>query len=199
MSQPDPDNPFQSPAAISPAAEAERPPASGALGVAIAKGAIRWFLVCGISAIPSWVIARDQTSAVVGGMVTGILLFAIGYTFLDVATRNHWLRQQRAMKWTMRITYGTRMAISLLYPVGFFVDLWCGLVAVSATSFLFRTITHHDIEPMHFASTLITTLVQGCLLNCVLAIYGLVVYAVCSAFFAGVKRSQAAMENRPDR
>ncbi|WDI40858.1 hypothetical protein [Bremerella sp. P1] len=180
---PEPDNPFQSPAASSHALDVEPPQPVEELVVATLKAAIRWSLICGISAIPSWVIAASATMAAISGMTTGVIIFAIGYTFLDVWTRKHPLRQKPEVKTTLRITYGTRIAISLLFPVGFFVDLWCGIIALTLTSLFFKT-GDFDVSKMEFTSTLMTTLIQGCLLNIVLAGFGLVVYAICKAYLA---------------
>lgn len=179
----EPDNPFQSPATSSHAVDVETPPQVDDLPIATLKAVIRWFLICGISAIPSWIIASDETTAVYAGMATGILIFAIGYTFLDVLTRKHPLRQRTDVKWTLAITYGTRIAISILFPIGFFVDFICGIFAVGASSLIFENISV-DTPTLHFTSTLVTTLIQGCLLNFVLAGYGLIVLAICSAYEA---------------
>lgn len=176
----EPENPFQSPATTSYVVDGEPQQEQDDLAAATVKAAIRWFLICGISAIPSWVIASGHTTAVIGGMATGVLMFAVGYTFLDVWTRRHPLRQRPDVKTTLAITYGTRIAISLLFPIGFFVDIFCGIFAVSITAFFFQA-ADLDIAQMEFTSTLVTTLIQGCLLNVVLAGYGLLVYAVCRA------------------
>jgi len=183
MSNHHPDNPFQSPATVTQAVDVVQPHEVDDLVVATAKAAVRWSLICGISAIPSWIIAVEDTTAVLGGMATGVLLFVIGYTVLDVQTRRHPIRQQPEVKLTLAITYGTRIAISILFPIGFTVDIFCGILAVTATGAIFKTTTldHVDLE---FTSTLVTTLIQGCLLNCVLAVYGLIVYAFCSAVLA---------------
>ncbi|PQO27477.1 hypothetical protein C5Y96_18245 [Blastopirellula marina] len=177
----EPDNPFQSPATSSYAVDVETQPQVDDLPVATIKAAIRWFLICGVSAAPSWLIAADETTAVYMGMATGVFIFIIGYTFLDVRTRKHPLRQRPDVKWTLAITYGTRIAISLLFPIGFFVDIICGIFAVAATGLVFENISV-DTPTLHFTSTLVTTLIQGCLLNFVLAGYGLIVYAICRAY-----------------
>ncbi|MEW4560981.1 hypothetical protein AB1K70_00535 [Bremerella sp. JC770] len=180
MSTHDPDNPFQSPATVSQAVDVEQPQKIDDLVVATAKAAVRWSLICGISAIPSWMIASGETTAVLGGMATGVILFVIGYTILDVCTRKHPLRRRPEVKLTLAITYGTRIAISILFPIGFTVDIFCGILAVAATGAVFETSTLDHVE-LEFTSTLVTTFIQGCLLNCVLAVYGLIVYAFCSA------------------
>lgn len=180
MLKQEPENPFQSPTTVSPGGDVEPPQEQDNLFRVTSIAAVRWFLICGISAIPSWVIASGRTTAVIGGMATGVILFAVGYTFLDVWTRRHPLRQRRDVKITLAITYGTRIAISLLFPIGFFVDIFCGIFSVSITAFFFQA-AKLDVPEMEFTSTLVTTLIQGCLLNAVLAGYGLLVYAVCRA------------------
>lgn len=187
----EPENPFQSPETVSHVADVEQQHTQNDLAWATGKAALRWFLICSVSAAPSWYIAAGATSAAIAGMATGVFLFIVGYTIFDVWTRNHPLRQRRDVKITLAITYGTRIAISLLFPIGFFVDIFCGIIAVSATGFVFQT-TESNLQ---FVSTLVTTLVQGVLLNCVLAGYGLLVYAVCR----GVLAMQGYQETVADR
>ena len=186
MSIQEPDNPFQSPATVSHVIDAEPQQDQHEhddVGMATAKATLRWSLICGISAIPSWILANGTSPEIVTGMATGIFIFVIGYTILDVATRKHPLRQKREVKTTLTITYGTRMAISILFPVGFFVDIFCGIFAVGATEFLYETVSLEEAG-RGFTSTLITTLIQGCLLNLVLAGYGILVYLLCRAFMS---------------
>ncbi|MFN3151917.1 hypothetical protein [Bremerella sp.] len=180
---PESDNPFQSPASSSHLVDVEPVPQADDVVLATLKATIRWFLICGISAIPSWLLASGETTAAITGMATGVLIFAVGYTFFDVWTRHHPLRQKPEVKATLAITYGTRIAISLLFPIGFFVDIWCGIISLTITSIFFET-GDLEVSKLEFASTLMTTLIQGCLLNCVLAVYGLIVYAFCSAYIA---------------
>ncbi|RCS44613.1 hypothetical protein DTL42_16945 [Bremerella cremea] len=175
MPTPEPENPFQSPETVSQDADVK---SQEALRVATLKAAIRWFLICGISAAPSWIIAAEATWPSQAGMATGVLIFMVGYTLVDVSTRNHPLRQRSDVKITLAVTYGTRIAISLLFPVGFFVDIMCGVFAVSVTGFLFHANFDIDAPIVGFFQTLVTTLIQGCLLNGVLAVYGLLIYGI---------------------
>lgn len=194
MSAQESDNPFQSPATISDGVDAgmqQEEREQDNLGLAIAVAALRWSLICGMSAIPSWWVAYRATPAVIGGMVTGIIIFVIGYTIFDVRTRNHPLRERFDVKTTLRITYGTRIAISILFPVGFIADVFCGIIAVGATDALFQGNTFGPRQG-GFASTLVTTLIQGVLLNCVLAGYGLFVYGLCRLTFGNRSASNTS-------
>ena len=178
MVTPEKDNPFQSPAASSHVVE--QPQANDDLAIAIIKAAISWSLICGISSIPSWLLASRRSTEAIAGMLTGILVFVVGYTILDVSTRRHPVRRRRDVIITLAITYGTRIAISLIIPLGFFADIWCGIIAIELTNVSLKTIGLDPIN-MEFTPTLVTTLIQGCLLNLVLAGYGLIVYAFCRA------------------
>lgn len=191
MSIQEPHNPFQSPAAVSNVVDIDQPQEQDDVVRATVIAAIRWSLICGISAVPSWVIAYRATYEVIGGMVTGIIIFVIGYTVLDVRTRKHPLRQRPDVKTTLTITYGTRMAISILFPLGMFADIFCGIVAVGATEWLFNSASF-DAPSQGFMPTLVTTLIQGVLLNCVLAGYGLVVYAICRALMGNRSATNTA-------
>ncbi len=137
--------------------------------------AIRWLIVCSLSAIPSFFFGLAITEGRAAGMIVGILLFVIGYTILDYRTAGYRIRQKKTIQRTLKIAYGTRIAISILFPLGMYIDLVCGLLSVGLT----QSITGHefrDSDPMSFLAAVFTTLVQGTVLNIVLACYALLVH-----------------------
>src|SRR5690554_1463469 len=100
-----------------------------------------WALICSISAAPSFVLAMGEYDT--AAMVTGILLFALGYTAL---TGTGWFNRFHArpfIRRTLYIGYGARLALSglmaiaavgvlakarfLVFPV--FLDLFCGAIS----------------------------------------------------------------------
>lgn len=180
---PTPVNPYQptvevSEPQVAPESDPESPPEPATLG----RVAVRWFVVCGISAVPSFFFGFLVTSGQIAGMLLGIFLFAVGYTLIDHSTANWPLRQKRLIRRTLRFTYGTRIAISIIFPVGMYLDLLCGAVSMGIVNSVFVDgMEFGSDSQMTFFSTLFTTLVQGCVLNVVLAIYGSLVLGVHAA------------------
>jgi hypothetical protein len=146
----------------------------------LARTAVRWLTVCSLSAIPSFVFGLAVTAGQFAAMVTGILLFVLGYTVADYQTAGSAWRGRRITRRTLKIAYGTRIAISLLLPLGAYIDIACGVLSLQVT----QSLTGEGLERfdsnggMTFFPTLLTTLVQGTLLNVVLGVYALVILAV---------------------
>jgi hypothetical protein len=159
---------------------AESSPLVGAVGrpQTLRRIAFRWFLICGLSAIPSFVFGLSLTGGRVWGMLTGIVIFALLYTWLDYRTASRPFRQQRLWRRTLKITYGTRIGMSIVFPLGMFPDMYCGLLAVGLTQLVLGSdLSSWDATGgMTFGIALLTTLVQGCLLNIVLGCYALLVF-----------------------
>ena len=137
---------------------------------------VRWFLVCTISAVPSYVFGVGISQAQISAMIIGILMFIVAYTCLDYVTATTAFRQNRRVARTLKIAYGSRIAISIIYPIAFVLDMFCGMVSISVT----ETISGSEVADgsMGFAATLFTTLVQGIVLNVVLGVYALLVHAI---------------------
>ena len=146
----------------------------------LSRTIVRWMVVCTISAIPSFAFGLMATDGQIAGMVLGILMFVAGYTWIDFRTAPRPSRRNRRIRRTLKIAYGTRIAISILFPIGAYLDLVCGIVSVSITS----PVTGLQIEeqPVGFFGALLTTLVQGCVLNLVLGAYALLVYVIQVAY-----------------
>lgn len=138
---------------------------------------LRWFVVCGISAIPSFVFGLIVTGNQFAGMIVGILMFVAGYTWLDFATAHRPWRRNPRIRRTLRIAYGTRIAISVLFPIGGFLDVICGTLSMAITTPLTGVVSPGE-QSLGFFGAVLTTLVQGCLLNVVLGIYALLVHAI---------------------
>ena len=78
--------------------------------------ALKWFVICSVSAVPSFVVGMEVSEGQIAAMLMGILLFAVGYTFLDYQTRFTKMRQSRFMLILLRVVYGTRLFISVVFP-----------------------------------------------------------------------------------
>jgi hypothetical protein len=144
------------------------------------RTSLRWLLVCSVSAAPSFAFGLVTTDGRIAGMCVGILIFIVGYTWIDFRTAGRSWRRRRQVRRTLRMVYGTRIAISILFPIGAYLDLFCGLISITIT----EPITRLELRTnsMDFFGALLTTLVQGCLMNVVLGIYGLLLLLIQAVF-----------------
>lgn len=173
------ENPFQPPTDVAaPILEAaEMSPKSSWQRVVFT-----WTLVCWVSAVPSFywgwaTIAQSQLLA----MSLGIWIFVFFYISLDLATQNRSWRNSQPLRLAMRIAYGTRLAVSIIFPVGGFLDLVCGMfsVGIAETFMQLTALSEGNYEDSaDFWATLAVTLVQGCVLNVVVAAFMLVVFGI---------------------
>jgi hypothetical protein len=116
-------------------------------------------------------------------MIFGILIFVAGYSAIEFMPQIQSAMAQRVKRRATRVAYITRMGISILFPIGVFVDLYCGIVSVSISGLI--TGGEHPLASreagsvlpsVRFFSYLLTTLIQGTLLNILLFAYMLIVY-----------------------
>ena len=158
-----------------------------------------WCFVCTITAIPSLFFgaAVSETPFAIPAMSVGILIFAIGYTVIDVLYLRTRVRQNPALRKTLWIGYIIRMAVSAGAPLGAMIDIWPGMLAVVLTSLIFG-----EDQISSFVQVLFATLVQGVLMNAILLAVMLPIYAVCR--MAGIPNShfdaigETASANRPE-
>ncbi|MDA7492853.1 hypothetical protein N8510_02015 [bacterium] len=137
----------------------------------------RWLLVCSVSALPSFYMGAGISDGQIAAMVLGVLVFASGYTVLDYQTAHTRIRQYRLTRTTLRVVYVTRMLLTLLFPVGMFVDGLCGALSLGLAENLFGSLAVKT-----FSGAFLTTLTQGAILNFILALYGLLVVGVIMLF-----------------
>lgn len=148
-----------------PSAETEVRPFS------LIRSAIIWTVVCAVSAAPSFVFGAAITQGFVG-MLTGIAMFIAFYVAADHATYHRPFRRHTMIRRVLKITYGTRIFISVVFPIGVYVDLICGMISLPLGTMTF------DLEEVSrngsdfsFLAVLVTTLIQGVMLNLVLGVY----------------------------
>lgn len=134
----------------------------------------KWTLICGVSAIPSFIVAQQSFSR--PGMALGVACFIALYTWISGMEAFRRFESAPFVRRTLRIGYGTRLTVSLIYPVGVAVDLLPGLVSVSVVSYLYGS--DFVSNKAGFGPTLLITLVQGCTLNALLAFYMAVIYSL---------------------
>jgi len=139
----------------------------------------RWTLICTVSAGPSffWGCVLHHQIQHIMGMIVGIVLFILGYTMVECSAA-----YRRVIRWphvrrTIWIGYGTRLVMSIIFPIALMVDMWTGIIAVG----LIELPLSQGGSERSFFLVLLTTLIQGTLLNVVLFVYmGLVWIVVCS-------------------
>ncbi len=141
----------------------------------LAKVFGKWFLICSISAAPSFILGAMSTDEKYAGMIVGILIFVVGYTCLDFMTAQDPWRQVPVIRRTLKITYGTRIAASLSMA-GTPLDMLCGIMSISFGSLIFGSIDGDQVSS--FFGALFVTLIQGMILNAVLLVYGSIILSV---------------------
>ena len=159
----------------------------------IGKSFLKWTLACGIAAAPSFffgsnLVHRSGIIAACGGMIDGIIVFIVLYVFAERTQRVQQILSWRFARRTAWIGYGTRVAASIFFPVGIFVDVFCGVFSVSISNWFLgagqinfrdRSFVSGEDQIAVFAEFMLTTIVQGILLNVVLFGFMILVFGIC--------------------
>jgi hypothetical protein len=202
-------NPFASPAVAAVGSIPQIDPDSEIREFHFGNSLLKWLLICGVSAAPSFFIAMGpsrQAWIQILAMVCGILTYVVFYVFVE---SREWTRQKltdKSLRVAVRTGYISRVAISILFPVAFIVDMICGMISVGLVSNLFgldlmgiqsiKERTPVPSMPMAFAWYYTTTMLQGLLLNVVLGAYTLIVYALVLLFRNGSKVGESVPDSR---
>lgn len=157
---------------------------------------LRWTLVCGIAAVPSFVIGLNVTEGQFLGMVTGIAIFVAGYVWADLVTRNRPWRRYRNIRITLRTVYILRLIVSVILPAGMIVDMFTGMIAVVTVTSITQL---NDGTGLGFISTVFTTLVQGVLLNILLMVLALCIYPIVRLTGRGRQSKQLRKQSGDDQ
>ena len=131
---------------------------------------VLWAAICCVSAAPSFAWAHEEFHR--GAMVLGVALFTIAYTVCTSTERLEQFHRRPFVRRTLYIGYGARLAASIVFPVGVGMDLLPGMLSVNLVQGAFR------LDPHAFGGTLLTTIVQGTLLNVLLGLFMLFVYGI---------------------
>jgi hypothetical protein len=192
-------NPFASPEVAAIGSIPQIDPNSEIREFHFGKSFIKWLLICAISGAPSFLIALGPSrQAKIQGlaMVCGILTYVAFYVFVE---SREWTRRKltdKSLRIAVKTGYISRVAISILFPVGFFVDMICGMISVGLVSELSgidlmgiggKERPPIPSMPIAFGWYYTTTMLQGLLLNIVLGAYTLIVYALVLLFRKGSK------------
>lgn len=145
-----------------------------------------WAVVCSFAAGPSFFFGMQISGDRYGAMIAGVVTYIAMYTMLDFRTRDKPWRRDRMIRRTLRITYTSRMVLSVIFPAAMFVDVFCGMVSVPLGSMLTAFIeARPDLQfddrigrGMTMPTTFVVTLIQGLLCHAVLIVYGIVCYGL---------------------
>jgi hypothetical protein len=147
----------------------------------VVRRLVLWTFLCGVSAIPSFYVGSHEFDT--RAMLVGVGVFSVAYTLFTSTTGFRRFAERPSVRRTLYIGYGTRIGISVLYPVGMAADLIPGFLSVGIVGGL-------GIDPKTFAGTLLATLVQGTLLNIILSVYMAVVFVIVRAVGGRRERHQ---------
>ena len=135
-----------------------------------------WTLVCAASAAPSFLfgaMAFDKPEDIIA-MLLGVLTFILGYTWITGKGWTQRFRRRPFVNRTLRIGYITRLLLSLgalVAPMVLVVDIWCGMLSI-------LIVAGKVDDEANALQVYVITLLQGIILNMVLAVYMALVWCV---------------------
>lgn len=186
MTQPN-ENPFQAPSDYSVTPSATLAELADKQPISVPWVLTKWAVVCSISAAPSFVfgliLANDSRATEIAGMILGVITFILAYTCFECSSRFQVLIKKRLVRYAARIGYATRMLISVVFPLGSYIDIPTGMLSVEIANFVFGDQSGASESPiMSFVWFYSTTLIQGFLLNVILLVFMTVVYGIAVLF-----------------
>lgn len=168
-----------------------RPPSYG-------RAFVKWSLVCIVSAAPSFFwgcITVGAGAEQIVAMSLGIATFILGYTFLEMRPFMQRFLKRPFVRVIAKVGYGTRIIVSIAFPVGMGIDLWVGLASTTITDVLLQTTLVRGFDQDGFSAGFIpvymNTIVQGILLNFILLAYMSVIWLIVWLFDKATNRKQS--------
>jgi hypothetical protein len=138
-----------------------------------------WTAICGLSAAPSFVLALHDFNrpSQILAMLAGVASFVLAYTLVSCAAWAQQLRRRPFVLTTMKIGYGTRLALSLFSGCGMIfpllmADVYVGALSIELTTGVMGLPKGSDT--MVYATTIVT----GTVWNIILALFMLIVHAI---------------------
>jgi F0F1-type ATP synthase assembly protein I len=128
-----------------------------------------WSFIGSVSAAPSFIWASSEFH--IGAMITGVAIFIVGLTAITVTPWFERFRRRTHVRTTLYWGYGTRLVVSILFPLGMAIDLWPGLLAIGLAAQL-------GLPDDGFGATLVTTLLQGTMINAIILIYMTCIFGI---------------------
>lgn len=148
----------------------------------LGRSLARWTLICAVSAAPSFfwgAMIHPHTDQILA-MLLGIITYILVYTAVDCGPISDRILEDPIRRRTVKIGYGTRLILSVLFPIGIVLDMFLGAVAVSLIAQGVRWVGW-DLpieENAPWWIVYVTTLLQGALLNLLLFAYMLVIWGI---------------------
>lgn len=171
-------NPYAAPASL-PVEQATL--AAGEYQPRPLRALARWTLICVMSAAPSffWGCALHKQPHHIAGMICGILAFILVYTAIECTHYYHQIISRPHVRCAALIGYGTRVLMSVIFPVGLFVDMFTGVWSVAIAQSVFRASADVPDGSMaaSFLQVFVATVIQGAFLNAMLLVYMLFIYS----------------------
>jgi hypothetical protein len=135
-----------------------------------------WTFVCGVASVPSFAFAWEEAHR--GAMAIGVVLFIAAYVATSCLPFVRRLCRKPFMKLSVMIGYSLRLAATAIFPYAWIGDLLPGMLSVGLTERIFGVSwnSFDDGDASSFAATLFTTIVQGILLNIIVAIVITIIY-----------------------
>ena len=157
----------------------------------------KWLLICSISAAPSffwgWAVLGEQDVISAAAMVAGILTFVVLYVWIESLPFVRSKLADRRLRRAVKIGYGIRIGMSIIFPVAIILDLYCGVMSVGVVNTVlgvegFESVSTNSAFPLFkLIQFYLTTLVQGVVLNILLGGWTLFVYVICLGIMYPVK------------
>lgn len=148
---------------------------------------LRWTVMCTVAAAPSFFLGLTVTRGRAGGMVAAILTFIGLYVAADLITR-HWpIRRNRLVRRTLVIVYFSRIAVSVLFPIGTFIDMFTGILMAQLIGDYMAPF--RDASPTLQGETMLfwlsyrLTFIQATLMNLVLVVWGILCLPFIAAYY----------------
>ena len=136
------------------------PPAERLPTTATVRRCILWIVIAYVAGANSFLVGWTANDASPGAMVLGIALYG---AFIGVVSSSGGFRrrlQRPFLARSFKVGYGLRLAICIVPGAAMTIDMFPGILAVIAGDLL-----KQDVGFNNFHATLVSTLVQGTLIN----------------------------------
>lgn len=112
-------------------------------------------------------------------MILGVVTFIALYVVGDYVTRPFSFRRNVLVRRTLKIGYWSRIAISILFPVGMYLDVFAGMLAALLLGVMNSMETGGMAERSEgIVIAYVMTVTTGCIANVFLSLYMLAIYGI---------------------
>jgi len=132
-----------------------------------------WTGVALVSAGPSFLLGISEYDPI--GMFAGIAVWIVLLTLATSTVVFERFERIRGVRRTLRIGYGLRLLASIIFPVGWFMDLYAGVASITIAEAF-------GVAGRGLGPSLLITVIQGGVLNLVVGLSMLVLYPMVRPF-----------------